>query len=326
LEGISGHLRLTALGYRELGKGVIAEKEIRDNETLIYAIQGLIEEIDPEMTDFYISIAGKKVLLDRFPITGASTKRKEMLELVLATAEERIPTGTENLSIDFHILEMDTKKKQADVLMIAAYDEYIRSFVDVLSAGGFNVLGIETDYLAFFNAFEKNMLVPPEGCVALINIGHTLTNLVIIADSKFHSARDLSTGTRDVWERIQRELRLSTDELTTLIRGETEWFDQTRLKTAMYLGVDDLKIALDTAFAYFENISSGRKIEKIYLSGGGAIIPYLPDAIAAKLELPHEIIDPFKAIDVDPSVFTYSTPEKVGPLFTVAVGLALPES
>lgn len=326
LEGTGANIRLTALGYRELGKGVIADKEIRDQETFIYTIQGLIEEIDPEMTDFYISIAGKKVFSDRFSLSTTTTKRSELYELVLAEAEERIPTGTDNLSIDFHVLEMEKTKKQVDVLLIAAYDDYIRSYVDALGAGGFSVLGIDADYLAFYNAFERNMLVPPEGCVALLNIGQVLTNLVTIVDGKFFSARDLSTGARDVWERVQRELRLSTDELVPLMRGETEWFDASKLKNAMFVGVDDLKIALDTAFAYFENTSGGRRIEKIYLSGGGAIIPYLPEAIAAKLELPFEIVNPFRSIEVDPAIFTYGTPEKVGPLFTIAVGLALPEA
>jgi len=325
IEQIGGQAKLTGLGFREFGKGVIVDKEIHDQESLIYSLQGLVEEIDPEMSDFVISVAGKKVFSDRFTLNSATNKQNELYELVMTEAEQRIPTGLENLSLDYYVLSMDTKKKQTEIVMVTAYEDFIRNYIDTIIAGGYNVIAIDADYFALFNAFEHSMGVPPEGVIALLNIGHTLTNLVIIADGRFYSARDISTGTRDVWDRLQRELRLSTDELTPLVRGDTEWFDADKLKNAMYLGVDDLKIGIDMAFAYFENISGGRKVEKVYLSGGGAIIPYLPDALSAKLELPYDIIDPFKRIEVDPAVFTYSTQERVGPLFTVAVGLALRE-
>ncbi len=324
-EAGGGKKRLTALGFRELSKGTIVDKEIRDDEGLVYTIQGLIGEIDPDINEVIISLAGSKVFYDRFTVATATKKEKELVETVMTEIEQRIPTGTENLDLDYQVLSVDSKKKQSDILMIAVYSDFLKKYIDTLEASGYTTIAVDADYFALFNAFEKNYTIPSEGVLALVNIGHTLTNLTLIVDGLFHSVRDITVGCRDLWEHLQREMQLSTDELVPLMRGSAEWLDPDKLKNSLFVAVDDIKFGIDRAFAYFENASGGRRVDKLFVSGGGAIIPFLPDALSTKFDLPCEVFNPFKEIEVDPAVFTYGTPETVGPIFAIAVGLALKE-
>ena len=69
--------------------------------------------------------------------------------------------------------------------------------------------------------------------------------------------------------------------------------------------------------------SSGtEELDWIVLSGGGALVPYLPELMQNKLGIPVEIFNPLRNIEYDPDLFFEHQPEKVAPLLAVPMGLA----
>jgi Tfp pilus assembly PilM family ATPase len=63
-------------------------------------------------------------------------------------------------------------------------------------------------------------------------------------------------------------------------------------------------------------------VDWIVLSGGGALIPFLPEFIQSKLNVPIEVANPLRNIEYDPDIFKNVQPDKIAPLLAVAVGLA----
>jgi type IV pilus assembly protein PilM len=76
------------------------------------------------------------------------------------------------------------------------------------------------------------------------------------------------------------------------------------------------------AFSYFKSLANVPNIDWIILSGGGALIPYLPEFVQSKLNIPIEIANPLRNIEYDPDIFSSIQPEKIAPLLSVAIGLA----
>ena len=64
------------------------------------------------------------------------------------------------------------------------------------------------------------------------------------------------------------------------------------------------------------------KINNVYLSGGGAKTPMLVEAVQQRLGLPVEIINPFCNVKYNEKEFDPEYINEIGPLVTVAVGLA----
>jgi type IV pilus assembly protein PilM len=62
---------------------------------------------------------------------------------------------------------------------------------------------------------------------------------------------------------------------------------------------------------------------KLYVSGGCCQTPSLLDTIRKRLNLPVEILDPFKKLICSKSEFEAGYLEEIGPLVAVAVGLAM---
>jgi type IV pilus assembly protein PilM len=64
-------------------------------------------------------------------------------------------------------------------------------------------------------------------------------------------------------------------------------------------------------------------IQKILLAGGGSKLPGLPDFLARRFEIPVEVFDPFRQIEVDARKFDPDYMREIVPEMAVAVGLAL---
>lgn len=314
--------QLLAFGSKELPEGAIVEKDIRDREGVIYALQTLFEEVAPEALDVVINVAGHKVFTDRIQI-NTSGKKVKMEEAVLTEAEQRIPTGTTGIVLDYYSLGTTSSGKKEDLILVAVRRELVESYFNIVRDAGLDPIIMDIDFFANYNAFEFNYGIPEEGTLVLANIGHTLTNLTFIIDGGYYTVRDVSSGAREVWNSLQSELQLSSDDLNDLIKGDFPMDDEAPYKQAIINAVDELKLGLDVAFGYIENVTGGMKVEQVYLSGGGALIQDLPQALSTKLAIPVEVVNPFKGLIPGQGVFSGVDPDRIASLYTNAVGLAL---
>ena len=64
-------------------------------------------------------------------------------------------------------------------------------------------------------------------------------------------------------------------------------------------------------------------VQKILISGGGSKLAGLAEELSSRLELPVEVLDPFRNIKVDTRKFDPDYLSEIMPEMAVAVGLAL---
>ncbi len=95
------------------------------------------------------------------------------------------------------------------------------------------------------------------------------------------------------------------------------------LKATVVTSSEELISGLEVAISYFKSSAKVSNVDWIVLSGGGALIPFLPEFIQSKLNITVEIINPLRNIEYDPDLFQDLQPEKIAPLLAVAVGLAV---
>ena len=83
--------------------------------------------------------------------------------------------------------------------------------------------------------------------------------------------------------------------------------------------VTEIQRSLD----FFAATTVNADISRMYLSGGGAHTPSLLKTIERNLELPVEIVNPFKNVMIDAKKFDIELLQKIAPMATVAMGLGL---
>ena len=101
----------------------------------------------------------------------------------------------------------------------------------------------------------------------------------------------MPSGGRLVFDAVQREFRLSAELAQKAMRGELEsQVDPDMLKATVTAAAEELVGGMEVAFSYFRQLADVPQIDWIILSGGGALIPFLPEFVQAQLNIPIEIV------------------------------------
>ncbi len=322
LDRLKDGFAVSALGMRELPPEAIVADEIKDREAVIFNIQSLIDEVDPKIRDVVVSISGYGVITDKFTIDKKTGSEAE--QAILFEAEQRSPFDVEDVTMHHHVIRVDEETKKQEILLVAARNEFLNSFIELISDAGLQPAVVDVDAFAALNAYLFNYDVDPERTTVLVNIGYDVTNVLYIHEGFYHSTRDISAGTREIYNSIQKEFRLNAELANKAIKGDMkDSIDQDMLKATVVSATEELISGMELAFSYFKSQAGVDRIDWMVLSGGGALVPFLPEFLQSKLSIPLEILNPLRNIDFDPEMFQYLEPEKIAPLLTVPVGLAM---
>lgn len=322
LDRLKDGYAVSAMGMRELPPEAIVADEIKDREAVIFNIQSLIDEVDPKIKDVVVSISGYGVITDKFTIDKKAGSEAE--QAILFEAEQRSPFDVEDVTMHHHVIRVDEDTKKQEILLVAARNEFLNSFIELINDAGLQPAVVDVDAFAALNAYLFNYDVDPERTTVLVNIGYDVTNVIYLYQGYYHSTRDISAGTREIYNAIQKEFRLNAELANKAIKGEMkESIDQDMLKATIVSATEELISGMELAFSYFKSQAGVDRIDWMVLCGGGALVPYLPEFLQSKLSIPLEILNPLRNIDFDPEMFQYLEPEKIAPLLTVPVGLAM---
>lgn len=322
LQRKAGGYTLRALGIKDLPYDAVSSEEIKDRDAVIFDIQNLVDQTDPKIKDVVVSISGHGVITDKFVMdrkTGAEAE-----QAILFEAEQRSPFDVEDVMMDYHVIRVDEETNKMEILLVAARNEFLKNFLDLIMDAGLRPVIVDTDAFAILNAYEINYEIDPARVTTLINIGFDNTNLIFIKDGVYHSTRDVSNGTRLIYDAVAQEFRLNQEMTAKAIRGEMDSsIDQDMFKATVATSFEELMAGIEVAISYFKSSSGTSDLDWVVLSGGGALVPYLPELLQNKLGIPVEIFNPLRNIEYDPDLFTEHQPEKVAPLLTVPIGLAV---
>jgi len=281
LERSKGSHAVTALGIRELPPEAIISDEIKDRDAVIYNIQSLIDEIDPKIKNVVVSISGYGVITDKFMIDKKSGSEAE--QAILFEAEQRSPFDVEDVTLDHHVIKVDEETKKQEILLVAARNEFLNSYIDLILDAGLQPVVVDIDAFALLNAYVHNYDVDPTRTTVLVNMGHDVTNVLYLSDGLYHSTRDISSGTREIYNSIQKEFRLNAELTGKAIKGEMkDSIDQDMLKATIISSTEELISGLEMAFSYFKTQAKVDKLDWMVLSGGGALVPFLPEFLQSR--------------------------------------------
>jgi type IV pilus assembly protein PilM len=255
----------------------------------------------------------KKIEMDRM-------KEAEAREVIRWEAEQHVPFDIKSVELDFQVLNPLEEGLQMEVLLVAAKKELVDNKVALLADAGLSASVIDVDAFALHNAFEYNYPEAMDGIVALVNVGHETTNVNILEDGIPILTRDIPFGSRQVREDLQRERGLTAEAAEDVVQGREEIDD---LRRFVEQSVDEVAVGIERASAFLMTRQSGEGLGKVYLSGGGARIPGMTDALAARMNVETHTVNPFERTPVRPGAAVNLNLEEASPMLLLPLGLAL---
>lgn len=320
IQGLPKAPSLANYGICRLLPDAIVDGEVMDREVVIDTVKTLFDTRGEKNKDIVISVSGRGVIVKK--INMEKMKESEAQEQIRWEAEQHIPFDINDVSLDFEIVNPDAEGGQMEVLLVAAKSEIVGSRITLLREAGLNPIAVDVACFAVQNAFQANYESKPGELVALVNIGSEVTNINFIQDSISHFTRDIPQAGNDCSQRIQKNLGLSTDQAMDVLKGERpEDIDADVLQSVFQSFSEDLAVGIERVLPYIPG--GTEKMDRVVLSGGGATIPGLAGFLSERFSVPVEILDPMKKVSFDPALFGADNVEKVAPILSQAVGLAL---
>lgn len=306
------------MAMRPLFPDAIVEGEVMDPGLVAETIRGLTSEVGLKGGAVVTAVGGhdviiKKIVMDRM-------KESDAREVIRWEAEQHVPFDIRSVELDFQILDPEGEGLQMDVLLVAAKRELVENKVSLLMDSGLEAAMIDVDAFALHNAFEYNYPEGLRGVVALVNIGHDMTNVNILKDGVPILTRDIPYGSRRIREDLQRERGLGADQAEAAIQGHAHIDD---LGAFIQGSADEIAVGIERAAAFLMTQQSGAGLGRIYLSGGGARIPRMPESIASRMGVETQVVNPFERIPVRPDAPMNLVLEEAGPMLLLSLGLAL---
>jgi type IV pilus assembly protein PilM len=278
----------------------IVEGEVMDPDIVADAIQGLFRTAGIKQKHVVAAVGGRDVIIKKIQVDRM--KESDAYEVVRWEAQQHVPFDIEAVELDFQILDPDGEGLQMDVLLVAAKRDLVEDKMQLLIQAGLEPAIVDVDAFALHNAFELNYPEAMGGVVALLNIGHEVTNVNILLDGIPLLTRDLSVGTRKFREDLQRERGMSADDADHddadhLLQGYELTAD---LEPYVKNRGEEMSVGLERAGAFLQTAArDAGPLQRVYCCGGGARIPGLSDVLGERLRLPVEVASPLQRMRAD---------------------------
>ncbi len=310
---------LTRVAVVPLLADAIVEGEVMDPGIVAEAIQSAMTEAGVKDRQVVTAVGGRDVIIKKIQIERV--KEQQARELMRWEAEQHVPFDMESVELDFQILDPDAEGLEMNVLLVAAKRELIESKLRMLTDAGLAPAVVDVDAFALHNAFELNHPDAMRGVVALVNIGHEVTNINILDDGVPILTRDTPVGTRRFREDLQRERGLNADDAQQLIQG----YDRSpHLDAVIETRGEEIAVGVERAAAFLaQNSRTGGQIRAMYTCGGGARIPGLSEALAARLRIRVQQANPLANLKVRDGAMSSLVTDEIAPLLMLPIGLAL---
>jgi type IV pilus assembly protein PilM len=310
---------LTKVAVQPLQEDAIVEGEVMDPGVVAEAIQSALSAAGASSKQVVTAVGGRDVIIKKISIERA--KEQQARELMRWEAEQHVPFDMESVELDFQILDPDGEGLEMSVLLVAAKRELVDSKVRVLTDAGLQPAIVDVDAFALHNAFELNYPDAMRGMVALVNIGHDVTNINILEDGVPILTRDLTLGTRHLREALQKERGLGPDEAQALLQG----FDRSpHVDAVSESRGEEIAVGVERAVAFIaSNTRGGATIRALYACGGGARVPGLVEALGARLRIESHLANPLTALTVRDGALDDLVTDEIAPLLMLPIGLAL---
>jgi len=313
---------LVNFGLELLGQDTVVDGAIMDALTVTAAIERIFEGNKIKTRNVATSVSGHSVIVKRITVNAAGDE--DLSEVMPYEAQQHIPFDISDVNLSYQPLGDSPSGEGTDVMLVAAKREKILNHTNVVNQANKTPFVVDYDGFAVFNAFGANYDVPPDMIVALLNIGASITNIVVGRGEFPLFARDVSVGGNQYTDILQKELDLNYEDAEKLKQGQQVGGITREQKIPPLRSVSEiLMLEVQKTFDYFRQASSADNTQAIYLAGGTATIDGLVEQLKEEFRVPVEIIDPFRKVKVDSRKFDEALLQDIAPSLCVATGLAL---
>lgn len=302
----AGGLRLKQFAIKSLG--LEGSQETKREAVILKALQEVIAERAIKSKDVNVCAPGFHVFSKFVKLPPVDPGK--VTQIIEYEAKSNVPFPLEEVVWDYQILG-STAGGELEVLLVAIKADVVEGLFRVNETAGLRLQLCDVSPAALCNSFRYNY-GDLEDCTMLLDIGAKTSNLLFFEKGKVFS-RSINLGANSITQDFANEAKLKFDvaEKIKIEEGfvslggayeEPENPHQAAISKIARQFMTRLHIQVNQTMQFYRGQQGGSAPQRLFLSGGASIMPYTAQFFAEKLNVPVEYFNPFRSLQIDPTV------------------------
>lgn len=324
-----GGATLERFGQVALPPGAVRDGEVVDSDAVAEALRQLWAEARFGSKKVVVGVANQKVVVRQVDLPWMPVG--ELRASLAFQVQDFIPMPVEQAILDFHPLEEfanDSGGRMLRVLLVAAARDMVDSALLAVQKAGLQPAMVDLTSFAVLRSLYTPSAVGSVEAEALVDVGASVTNIVVHQGGVPRFVRILLMGGADITEAVAERLGVSVEQAEQVkqttglagVPGTAEAHPANRaIEQTGSAFVEEVRGTLD----FYAAQPGAARIGKVVLSGGGSRLLGLVERLSATTRLPVEVARPMAALTLGRTGLTDGQLAYVEPMVTVPVGLAM---
>jgi len=288
--------------------GLEGSQETKREPLVLKKLQEAIAELGIKTKEINVCAPGFHVFSKfvKLPPVDAG----KVTQIIQYEAQQNVPFPLAEVVWDYQILGT-TPSGELEVLLVAIKSDIVEGLFRTTAASGLQLQICDVSPAALCNTFRFNY-GELEDCTMLLDIGAKTSNLLFFEKGKVF-ARSINLGANSITQDFANEAKLKFDQADKIkidegfvsLGGayeEPENQHQAAISKIARQFMTRLHIQVNQTLQFYRGQQGGSAPQRLFLSGGAAIMPYTAQFFAEKLNVPVEYFNPFRNVQIDPAV------------------------
>jgi type IV pilus assembly protein PilM len=302
----AGGLRLKTFSIKPLG--LEGSQEATREKVILKALQDTLAEKGINAKDVNVCAPGFHVFSKFVKLPPVDANK--VTQIIQYEAQQNVPFPLAEVVWDYQILG-SAPSGELEVLLVAVKSDIVEGLFRVVAQAKLRLQLCDASPAALCNAFRYNY-GDLEDCTMLLDIGAKTSNLLFFEKGKVFS-RSINLGANAITQDFATEAKLKFEvaEQIKIAEGfvslggayeEPENPHQAAIAKIARQFMTKLHIQVNQTMQFYRGQQNGSAPQRLFLSGGASIMPYTAQFFAEKLNVPVEYFNPFRNVQIDPSL------------------------
>lgn len=308
-----------------LPEGAVSRGEVLEPNTVAASLKRLWQQGGFKSKEVVLGMGNQRVLAR--DLTVPKMSRTRIREALPFQVQDMLPVPVAEALLDFYPVSegMSDNGPVVNGLLVAAVKEAVLGNVKATQLAGLTTVDVDLIPFALSRVLISRARVA--GTVALIEIGANTTSVVIVTDGVPQFVRIIPAGGAELTQALREGLDVEPGEAERIkatigLAKQVTTMQEQQAVEIIYRVTSDLLTSLRNTVSYFVNTRPNTPVSGLVVTGGGAQLPGLTDALSEMTRLPVAVGDPFHAVALSRSLNADVLRQNRSAL-TVALGLAL---
>ncbi|HEY8717574.1 type IV pilus assembly protein PilM [Pengzhenrongella sp.] len=303
--------------------GAVRDGEVAEPSTVATALRQLWQEAGFSTKNVVIGVGNQRVVVRELDLPWMPLA--QIRASLPFQVKELLPMSTDEALLDYY----PTGEYETDIgrtfrgMLVAAQRDTVNANVLAVEGAGLHAMMVDLNGFALLRAIVRGEFA--DQTVALVDIGASITNVVISAKGVPRLVRTLPSGGLNVTTAVASALGIAAAEAETVKRevgiGYSIGPEHAEAAEAISGVTRMLVESVRNTFVYYAGNNPGAGIDVAILTGGGAHLPGFGQFLSSASRLPVTLGDPLSGLRMAKTVDRASLNGSES-LVAMSVGLA----